>query len=83
MGMTVEIEVGEICNRFGRAVRRHLAGTHEASKALSHFNVRKVRRMELVLITEKAGLDLAHRRGCRITRRRKKVRGAGTIRFKL
>ena len=43
MGMTVEIEVGEIRNRLGRPVRRHLACPYEASEALSHFNVCQVR----------------------------------------
>ena len=43
MGMTVEIEVGEIRNRLGRPVRRHLACPYEATEALSHFNVCQVR----------------------------------------
>ena len=51
MGVTVEIEVGEIGNRLGRSVRRHLAGPYEASQALGHFNVRQVGRMELVTVT--------------------------------
>lgn len=56
MGVAVEVEVSEIGNRVGRAVRRHLACPYEAPKALSHFNVQKVRRMELVLVSKKAGL---------------------------
>lgn len=47
----VEIEVG---NRFGRAVRSHLACPYEASEALSHFNFRQVGRMEFVLVSKKA-----------------------------
>lgn len=42
MGVTVEIEVGEIRNCFGRAVRWHVACPDEASGALGHFNVRQV-----------------------------------------
>jgi len=57
MGVTVQIEVSEIGNRFGRAVRRHLTGTYQASEALCHFNVDQVGRMELVLIAKKTGLD--------------------------
>ena len=55
MGVTVEIEIGEICNRVGGAARCHLARPYEAPEALSHFNVREVQRMELVLVsTERA-----------------------------
>ena len=57
MGVTVEIEVGEIGNRVGRSVMRHLAGPDEASEALSHFNVCKVGRMDLVPVSKEAGLD--------------------------
>ena len=42
MGVTVEIEVGEIGNRVGRSVMRHLAGPDEASETLSHFDVCQV-----------------------------------------
>ena len=42
MGVTVEIEVGEIRNRLSRSVRRHLACAYETAEALSHFNVRQV-----------------------------------------
>ena len=57
MGVTMEIEVGEIRDRFGRAIRRHLACPDEPSEALSHFDVHQVRRMELVFVPEKARLD--------------------------
>ena len=63
MGVTVEIEVGEVRNRFDRAVRLHLASPYEASEALSHFNIRQVRRMELVLVSKKTGLDSGAQRG--------------------
>jgi hypothetical protein len=57
MGVTVKIEVGEIRDRVRRSVGRHLACAYEASEALSYFNVRKVRRMELVLVSKKTRLD--------------------------
>ena len=57
MGVTVEIEVCEIRDRFGRAVSRHLACPHEPSETLSHFNVHQVGRMELVLVSKEARLD--------------------------
>ena len=57
MGMTVEIEVGEIGDRLGRAVSRHLACPYEPSETLGHFNVHQVGRMELVLVSKEARLD--------------------------
>ena len=51
MGVTVEIEVGEIRDRRGRAVSRHLACPYEPSETLGHFNVYQVGRMELVLVS--------------------------------
>jgi hypothetical protein len=64
MGMTVEIEVGEIRNRLGRPIRGHLACPNEASEALSHLNVRQVSCMELVLsmlLISRIALDSARR----------------------
>ena len=55
--MTMEIEVGEIRNRLGRAVSRHLACSYKATEALSHFHVHEVRRVELVLVSKQASLD--------------------------
>ena len=43
VGMTVEIEIGQIRNRLGRPVRRHLACPYESTEALRHFNVCQVR----------------------------------------
>lgn len=57
MRVTVEIQVSEIRKRFGRAVRRHLTPTDEASQALSHFDVHQVWRVQLLLVPEQAGLD--------------------------
>ena len=59
MWVTMEIEVSEIGHGFDRAVRCHLTCTDEAPEALRHFNVHQMRRMELVLISKKAGLDPA------------------------
>ena len=39
MGVTVEIEVGEIRDRFGRAVSRHLACPYEPSETLGYFHM--------------------------------------------
>ena len=57
MSVTVKVEVGQILDRLGRTVRRHFAHSNEASEALGDFNVHQVRRMQLVLISEKPGLD--------------------------
>lgn len=57
MRMTVEIEVGEIFNRLGGAVRGHLPCPHEPPKTLRHFDVRQVRRMDVVVIPKEPGLD--------------------------
>ncbi len=57
MGMTVEIEVGEIRDHVGRAVSRHLACPYEPSETLGDFNVYQVRRMKLVLVSKEARLD--------------------------
>ena len=43
VGMTVEIEIGQIRNRLGRPVRRHLACPYESTEALRHLNVCQVR----------------------------------------
>ena len=57
MGVTVKIEIGEIHQRVGRSVADHLTRPDKASEALSHFNVRQVGRMELVVVAKKTGLD--------------------------
>jgi hypothetical protein len=57
MRVTVEIEIGEIGNRFRRAVGRHLACTYEAPEGLGYLDVHQVGRMPLVLASNKAGLD--------------------------
>ncbi len=63
MGVTVEIEVGEIRDRLGRAVSRHVACPYEPSETLGHFNVHQVGRMELVLVSKEASLDPSAKRG--------------------
>jgi len=55
--MAVEIQVGEIHDRLGRAAGRHLTRTYETSEALCHLDVHQVGRMELVLISKEASLD--------------------------
>ena len=63
MGVTVEIEVSEIRNRFSRAAACHLPRAYEASEALRHFNVRQMWRMELVLAAKQTSLDPRAERG--------------------
>ena len=43
VGMTVEIEIGQIRNRLGRPLRGHLACPYESTESLRHFNVCQVR----------------------------------------
>ena len=57
MGVAVEIEVGEVRNRFLSAAGRHFTRPHEASEALNHLDVQEVRRMKLVLGAKEAPLD--------------------------
>lgn len=54
--MTVEIEVSEIRNRFGRTVGGHLTLTYETAEALSHLDVHEMWRVQFVLISKKTGL---------------------------
>jgi hypothetical protein len=57
MGVTVEIELGEIRDGLGRTVSRHLACPYEPSETLRHFNVHQMGRMELVIVLKKAHLN--------------------------
>ena len=63
MRVTMEVEIGEIRNCFGRAGRWHLASPHEAPETLSHFHVRQVWRMELVAVSKETGFDSGAKRG--------------------
>jgi hypothetical protein len=63
MGVTVEIEVGEIRDRLGRAVSRHLACPYEPPQTLGYFNVHQVGRMEVILVSKEARLDPGAKRG--------------------
>lgn len=56
MGVAVEIEVGEICDRFICAIRWDFAGAHKTSKALDDLDVHEVWDMPLVRIAKQAGL---------------------------
>jgi hypothetical protein len=55
VGVTVEVEVGEIRDRFLGATGPDLARPNEASEALKHLDVHQVGRMKLVLVAEEPG----------------------------
>ena len=57
VGVTVEIEVGEIGNRFVGTAGGDLTGPHETPEALNDLHVHEVRRMELVFVAKETGLD--------------------------
>lgn len=57
MGMTVEIEVGEIGNRLACTIRRYFAHPREAPETLSHLDVHQVRRMQLVRASKEASFN--------------------------
>jgi len=57
MGMAVEIEVGEIRNRFACTDGGDLTRPHQASKDLNDLDVHEVRGMEFVPSAKEAGLD--------------------------
>jgi hypothetical protein len=57
MGMTVQIEVGEIVNRFVGTAGRYLTAAHETSEALCYLDVHKVRHVQFVLRAKEAGLN--------------------------
>jgi YD repeat-containing protein len=62
VGVTVEIEVSEIGNRFVRTAGRDLTGSHETSEALSDFDVHQVRRVQFVVLAKEAGLNSCAKR---------------------
>lgn len=39
MGVAVEIEARQICDRFGRPASRHLARSHQPAESLGDLNV--------------------------------------------
>ena len=61
--MTVEIEVGEIHDRFVGTPGGDLTHSHEPSETLDDFNIHQVRRMEFVLVAKEAGFDSDANRG--------------------
>ena len=46
--MAVEIKIDEICNRFARPVRRHVAHAEEPPRTMGYFNICQVGGMKLV-----------------------------------
>lgn len=58
MGVTVEVEVGQVLDRLDGTVSRRFARSNEPSEALRHFDVDQMGTMELVVSNE-AGLDPA------------------------
>ena len=62
MEVPMEVEIGEIRNRFSGAARRNFTRPHEASQALNHLDVHEVRHMEFVLVAEEAHLDSCAKR---------------------
>ena len=58
MRVAVEIEVGEIRDRFMGASGRDFPRPNETPEALSYLDIHQVGRMKLVLVTEEASFDL-------------------------
>ena len=63
MGVSVEIEVTEIRNRFVSAGGSDFAGSHETPEALHNLDVNEVRNVKLVVIPKEAGLHACAKRG--------------------
>ena len=59
----MEIEVGEIGNRFVGTAGRDFTGPHETAEALDYFDVQEVRRVQFVLVAKEADLDSCAKRG--------------------
>ena len=57
VGVTVEVEVGDIGNRFVSTAGGDLTGPHETPERLNDLDVDEVRCMELVLVAKETGLD--------------------------
>lgn len=55
MGVTVEVE--EILDGLGRAIRGHLTRSHESSKGLRHLDVDQMWGMPLLSLSKQAPLD--------------------------
>ena len=56
MDVPMEIEIGEIRNRFRGTAGGDFTRPHEASEALNHLNVHEVRRMQFVLVAKETPL---------------------------
>ena len=57
MGVTVDIEVGEILDRLAGTGGRYFARPYEASESLNDLDVHEVRHMKFVPVAKEASLD--------------------------
>jgi len=57
MGMTMQIEVRQVCKRFVSADGSDLAEPHEAPQGLNDLNVHEVWDMKFIVVAEQASLD--------------------------
>ncbi len=57
MGVAMEVEVGEIHDRLGRAVSRELAHPYKSPETLGDFNVHQMGGVQLVPISKDPGLN--------------------------
>lgn len=62
VGVTMEIEVYEIRDRFMRSDRRDFTGPHETSEALNQLDVHEVRGVEFLLVAKESGFDSCAKR---------------------
>src|SRR4051812_21944631 len=63
MGVPVEIEVGQVSDRFVGTARGDFTGPYQTSEALSDLDVDEVRRMQFVVVAKEPGLDWRAKRG--------------------
>jgi hypothetical protein len=63
MGVAMEIEVDEICDRFGGAGRADLTGAHQPPEALRHLDVRQMWRVEFFRASKETRFDARPERG--------------------
>jgi hypothetical protein len=57
VGMTMEIDVCEIGNRFPGTASRQFAGPHKSAEPLNHFDIHEMRRMDLFRVAKEPGFD--------------------------
>lgn len=63
VGMTMEVEIGEISKRFGGTPGTHLVRAHEPPQGLDDLHVDQMRRMEFLGVAEEPGLYASANRG--------------------